>query len=187
MKYSRQTLSIWIFRLLVAIGCGLMIASFIMPWWQASRFDVKSYTTNISVTNAITIYGFGLRHNLAQLASYIKSDVTPSYQTVLAWVYIGVSVCLSLVSAWLRGLKGTLLLGFIGLGYIVYAAAAGFLVIPQRLSVYGFALHGRSTISSAGAIITMQADLSPGYYLAFAAGGFFIILAIIRLILKRNN
>jgi hypothetical protein len=163
-----------------------MITSFAMPWWQASQLEVRSYTSNISVTNAITIYGFGLRHNLTQLASYIKSDVTPLYQTVLAWIYIAVSVFLALVSTWLGRIKGTLLLGFIGIGYIVYAAAAGFLVIPQRLGAYGFALRGLSTIYNAGAAVTMQANLSPGYYMAFITGGLFIILAVLHFFIKHK-
>ncbi len=72
----------WLFRLLVAAVGGLMIASFIMPWW-VGRFDTGQ---------AINIYGWGLRHNLVSLSSYLVDDVTPIWQTVVAWVYVGLSV-----------------------------------------------------------------------------------------------
>jgi hypothetical protein len=184
MKYIRQIEAIWIFRLLVVIGCGLMLVSFGLPWWQASRLDVRSYTGNISVTNAITIYGFGLRHNLVQLASYLTSDLTPLYQTILAWSYIVVSICLALASTWLGRIKGTLLLGFTGIGYIAYVVIAGNVIISNRLTGLGFAAQGVSTTSSAGAIITMQAEFTAGYYIALAAGGLLFTLAMLRYLIK---
>jgi hypothetical protein len=190
MKYIRQDLSSWIFRLLVAIGCGLMIASFAMPWWIASRMDIMSLNGSSSIPNAISIYGFGLQHKLVQLASFLTGDETPLYQTVLAWVYVAVSICLAMIGTYLKGLKGTFLLGLAGLGYIAYAAASMFMVVSNRLTIYGFALQGESTAFVSGTMITMHAGFAPGYYLAFAAGGWFILLALVRNILKkykRNN
>jgi hypothetical protein len=164
-----------------------MIASFALPWWQASRLDVKSYTSQTSVSNAITIHGFGLRHNLVQLETYISSDETPFYQSILAWGYIAVSVVLALASTYIKGLKGRLLLGVVGLGYIAYALAAIFIVVSDRLAVYGFALRGSSTVVSSGAVITMQADIARGYYLALAAGGLLFTLAVLHTLLGRKK
>jgi hypothetical protein len=178
---------IWLYRILVVLGCGLMVVSFALPWWQAGQFDAQSYTAKTSVSDAITIYGFGLRHNLVQLETYISSDETPLYQSVLAWGYIVVSVVLALASTYIKGLKGRLLLGVVGIGYIAYALAAIFMVISNRLATYGFALKGSSTVVKSGAIITMQADVTSGYYLACATGIFLVILSLLRILLERKK
>ena len=96
---------LWLFRGLVAIAAGLMIASFIMPWWIA---DITHKIMGPIAT--IKVYSYGLSHNLVELADYIAADETPFYQTVLAWVYLAASVGLILFSTWLKGRKGSWLL-----------------------------------------------------------------------------
>jgi hypothetical protein len=189
VKYNRHNLSIWIFRLFVAVGCGLMIASFSLPWWQVTQMDIQGLLGDSTISNPITIYGFGLRHNLVELGSRISGDVTPLYQTILAWVYIAVSICLALISTRLKGMKGTLLLGSIGLCYIVYAVTTNFIVVSNRMAELGFALQGTSSVFMDGSFITMHSEFAQSYYLAFSAGGIFIILALIRqlLISKLNR
>jgi hypothetical protein len=91
MNWKNGSLRIWIFRALVLIACVMMVVSFIMPWW-IGRFVAGE---------EIKIYGWGLRHNLLSLASYIAADVTPTWQVVLAWVYVGTSFGLALGSTWM--------------------------------------------------------------------------------------
>jgi hypothetical protein len=71
-----------LFQGMALIAAIMMIASFFMPWWMCKFSD----------SQAIWIHGWGLRHNLVGLASAVVADETPVYQSVLAWVYLGVSI-----------------------------------------------------------------------------------------------
>lgn len=164
---------VWLFRGLVAIAAGLMITSVVMPWWIA---DVVPDTETVS-RFTIKVYQYGIPRDLG--SEYISADITPFYQTVLAWVYIAVSVGFMLYSTWLRGRKGRLLLGGIGLIYIAYAAIAAFVVIANRAAVYGVPLQG-NVVQFELAFINIDTSLLFGYYLAYAAGGMCIALALLR-------
>lgn len=185
MRWSIGSWRLWLFSALVAVAVSLMVVSFIMPWWTANIFAEEG--TNI--TDAIRVYGHGLEHSLAQLRSYIIEDETPFYQTVLAWVYLGVSTGLVLLSIWLKGRKGSWLLGGIGLIYIAYAAIAAFVVIAGRfnevglsMSGVGFSLQGWNSfyIEAAGGGGSMYSTLRFGYYLTYAAGLTCLVLALFR-------
>ncbi len=172
---------IWFFRGLVAVAASLMVTSFAMPWWIANF----SNELDAPGTGNIWIYGWGLRHNLTQLSSHIADDVTPFYQTVLAWVYVAAIAGLALLSTWLKGWKGRLLLGGIGIIHIAYAAIAAFIVIANRTGDFGISLQGLSQQVSGGVVIEViifyiRSSLQSWYWLAYAAGGMFIVLALLR-------
>ena len=158
----------WLFPVLVACAAGLMIASFIMPWW-IGKFG--------GGTESINIYGWGLRHSLVYLASYVDSDITPLWQTILAWIYVGLSVVLALFSTRLGKRKGSLLLGIIGAGLIVYAFVAVHMVITNRLADFWIPLEGFVLIQDG---VSIHAKLQPGYILAYIAGGIWLGLAVVR-------
>jgi hypothetical protein len=77
-----------------------MMVSFAMPWWSV-------HISEVPFKDAVTIYGYGFRHNLVELRTYVVGDETPLYQTVLAWVYVALSAVLMLFSTWLKGAKGS--------------------------------------------------------------------------------
>jgi hypothetical protein len=167
----------WLFRSLVAITAILMIVSFTMPWWTLSM--------SIAPTNdAIRIFGYGLRHSLGELSTYIVADLTPQWQTVLAWVYMGVSASLFIYSTFLKGIKGRILMIAVGLGYIVYVMIAVFVVIANRTAEFGIAMSGISSIEYQSGIGIMEvvfvASFKIGYYLCYCVGGICIVLALIR-------
>ena len=171
---------LWLFRSLVAVAGGLIVTSFIMPWWTANM--TLSNGIQISLPqDVIRIYTYGLRHELVELAQYITADETPFYQTVLAWIFIAVSVVLLLFSTWLKGGKGRWLLGSIGLIYITYAVIA-VIWIAIRTGDFGISLQGTSfaegPVGIGGAII--YANIRFGYYLAYVAGVMCIALAFFR-------
>jgi hypothetical protein len=177
---------LWVYRILVAIAAGLMLASFIMPWWTADVFSSAQGTFK----EAIRIYGWGLQHNLVSLRDYILQDETPLYQTILAWVYLALSIVLIMLSSWLKGNKGKWLLVGIGLFYIIYAAVAIAFVTAGRLAEYGFSLEGWNYFEeNYGTSAGIKASLRFGYYLSYIAGGVSIVLALLRGILpeKHNN
>ena len=183
-RWNISSWRVWLFRSLVAVAAGLMLVSFIMPWWTAN-LDVMA-----EIKDPIRIYGHGLQHNLVELRQYIETDETPFYQTVLAWVFIAASVGLILFSIWLKGKKGRWLMGGIGLIYIAYVAIAVFVVISGRLGELGIQLQGPTFVpgylhpeAMTGGVpygANMHTTLRFGYYLAYIAGGMCIVLALLR-------
>ena len=176
MKLNMCNRRVWLFRGLVAIAAALMLASAILPWWTA---QVVPEAIGVSPSFTITIYQYGIPSNPGvEYAS--AEDITPLYQTVLALIYIGVSVGLMLYSTWLKGRKGWWVLGGIGLIYIGYAAIAAFIVIANRIGDFGIPLQGTTSIMWGGQKANIYADLRVGYWLAYATGLMCIALAIVR-------
>ena len=163
----------WLFRLLVAMAAGLMVVSAVRVWWTGEIIH-----TFAGYIDTIKVYQYGVPRAPIEIAG----DITPLYQIVLAWAYIAASVGLMLWSTWLKGKKGQLLLGGIGLIYIAYAAIAAFVVISGRLADFGASLLGWSDITIAPYSEPFQlfGSLHLGYYLAYAAGGVCIVLALLR-------
>ncbi len=167
---------IWIYRALVIILCGFMLLSFILPWWSADLSVIKE-------PDAIRIYGWGLRHDLTQYRQFISQDETPLYQTALAWSYMALNIVLLALIAWLKGKKGAVMTGVVGLGYLAYALTALFCVIAPRLEETGLVLQGQIVKTILVKSVFITSSLQPGYYLACAASAACLLLGLIRLIL----
>jgi hypothetical protein len=169
---------VWLFRILVVIAAVTMGVSFIMPWWIAKFADGP----------AINIYGWGLRHNLVQLADYVRQDVTPFYKTVLAWVYMAASIMLISLSTFIRRKASAFMLGSLGIIYITYALIAAFVVIANRVTDLSIRFQGITNLMVGQTeFILVHTSLQPGFYLALATGAFIILLAIIRFVLEKNK
>ncbi len=172
MKVSK----VWLFRGLVAIAAALMLASAILPWWTV---HIAPKAIGVSPSFTITIYQYGIPSNPG-IAYASPEDITPLYQTVFAFIYIGVSVGLMLYSTWLKGRKGWWVLGGIGLIYIGYAVIAAFIVIANRTGDFGIPLQGTASIMWGVDEASVNAGLRVGYYLAYATGFMCVALAIVR-------
>ena len=169
---------IWTIRILTLAAAVMMVVSFIQPWW----------TCKFSETTGINIYGWGLRHNVFEYASYIESDITPIWQTVLAWTYIAVSVAIMLWSTFVKWSKAICLQGIVGVGYIAYALVAMYFVIANRTSDFDITLQGESIPKGAAIIeLVVRSSIQPGFYLALATGGFIVLLAIIQFVLAKEK
>jgi hypothetical protein len=179
------SLRLWVFLGLAAAAAGLMVTSAIMPWWSCTIDHHHLYAPN---TLKIFQYGIpssvilALEDIIIEEYPALTGHITPFYQIVLAWVYIAVSVGLILFSTYLKG-RGRWLLGGIGLVFIVYAVIAAFVVMAGGLGEFGISLQGISEIETEaeeGEWIIINAALRFGYYLAYAAGGMCIALALFR-------
>jgi hypothetical protein len=156
----------WIIRGLTVAAAISMIVSFSLVWWTA---DFGSGQT-------VQIFGWGLRDNLpVQLAAYITAERTPVYQTVIAWVYLSLSVIMILISAFIQGKKRAILLGIAGTGYIIYALVAVFVVISNKISEFNVPLQG---IVRPSALVSIHTSIYPGFYLACFTGAAYILLAL---------
>jgi len=148
-----------------------MVVSFSLPWW-VSKF---------SPSTGIWIYGWGLRHNLIQFAGNIASDVTPHYQSMLAWIYIGCNITAIGYSSISKNRWGAFLLGSTGLGYIVYALVSVYIVIRNRAGLFGIGLNGPSIpIGSIVSGLVVESAIQSGFYLALATGALIVLIATIR-------
>jgi hypothetical protein len=175
---------LWLFRGLVLGACIMVIISAVLPWWSAvvSHYD--------SGTWRITIYQYGIPRGAAPLD--IATDLTPVYQIVLAWVYVAASAGLMLWSTWLKGKKAQLLLAAIGLSFALYAAVAAYIVIAHRVADFGGQLVGVSAIripqqDISDVPLNMTSKLRAGYYLAYIAGGFTVVLALLRNVITGSS
>jgi hypothetical protein len=171
-----KNLTLVLLRILVMTVAILMILSFILPWW----------TCSFSQTTGIWIYGWGLRQVMAQLSAYVAQDITPLYQTILAWFYLGLSIAVLISSTFIKRKIAFLLQGIVGLGYIAYALIAVYKVISNRVQQFSIPLQGRTSVGSG---FNLQSSIQSGFYLALTAGGFIVLLAIGGFVIyrKRNN
>ena len=164
---------IWTLRVMVLAAAIMMVYSFVKPWWVCI-FDEANY---------IWIYGWGLRYYLVRNVELIANDVTPLYQTVLAWMYISISIILMGFSVFIKNKWNTFLLGTIGIGYFVYALVAVYVVIARRASEVGLALQGQGTLIGPGYLA--QSVIQHGFYLALATGAFIVLIAVFRFVFDR--
>jgi hypothetical protein len=171
---------VWLFRALVAIAAVVMVISAAMPWWiceiesDGGDFTIEVFQYGIPAYRRIYAVTERLR-------PYMASDITPYYQTVLAWVYLAVSVVLALLSTWLKDRKGKWLLGGIGLVYIGYAAIAIIWIYFRTKSGYNIKLQGHSWWDVDGEVfVNAFTRVGTGHYLAYVAGALFVVLALLR-------
>jgi hypothetical protein len=173
MDYDKNNLSIWLFRFITLLACISVIYSFTRPWWIC-YFGVGK-------GNFISIYGWGLRENLKSLSSFVANDVTPQWQINVAWVTIGISCILALLSTWIKKLGGVLLMGLTGAGLIAYPIVTIHIVIAHRLLFFKIALQGPSTVQG---MVQVSAHLTNWHYLTLIGGALLIILALFRQLSK---
>lgn len=168
---------LWLYRGLIAVAAALMVTAAIKPWWTAEISHEYYYPPLIEVHQ----WGIG---SYTHTQFLIPEEVTPLYQNILAWIYIAAGVGLILWSTWLRGRKGQLLLGGIGLINIAYAAIAIIWIAIRAGEEYGVPLQGvafalpRTLQQEWGSEVFTNVRL--GYYLAHIAGFMCIVLALLR-------
>ena len=170
MKWNVGSPRLWLFRGLVAIAAGLIIASFILPWW---RCDIVHEEEGFSMK----LFQHGIHGGAG--STYYFQDITAFYQTVLAWIYLAASVGLILYSTWLKKRRGRWLLGGIGFINVIYAVIA-VIWIAIRTSEIGIPLQGYRFITETLEPVDAYTSLQFGYYLAHASGLVCIALALLR-------
>jgi len=100
---------------------------------------------------------------------------------------MSLNIIVLMLGAWLKGKKGAILTGVVGLGYLAYVLTALFGIITPRLEETGLVLQGSvfKTVLVRSVLIT--SSLQWGYYLACAAGAACILLGLIRLFLTMRK
>ena len=165
---------LWLFRGLVVVAAGLMVTSFILPWWSASIPIMK-------LDPALLMYPYGLKHFLpTSLVPYFKDYIPPFWLTIVAFVFIVADIAVLLLSLFIKGKGGgKLLLGGAGLAYIGFSTIA-MIYAAISVSSQGLSFIGRSGIPFVFHAPTMVGTLRFGFFMALGAGVLCIILALLR-------
>ncbi|MDD2472310.1 MAG: hypothetical protein PHT28_05280 [Dehalococcoidales bacterium] len=177
-----DTIKKLVFYGLAAASAALFVASFLMPWWTAD-LTVQGFSVQ---RDAIQIFGYGLSHNMGQLTVYILDQETPYYQTVLAYVYLGVSIGMVVLGSMARNKKARWLLVITGMVYMVYLGTAAF-ILSGNLGEYDISLTGWSTYRAPARSVTFFTQFLPGYYLGLAGGAGLVISGLLGRYLKKAN
>jgi hypothetical protein len=179
-----NTLRSWLFRGSVIAVAGLMVASWLLPWWGSWSLQIGHY-------DVVQIFPYGLRTNLGGWASLIQGfSEMPAWFSPLMWLYLGLCMAGLAFALWKMNKNvrlvgrnfnlSRLLIGIIGFSYVMviiifyfYAKmrveAAGIHFIGESYMVMGIA--GKTYVFS---------GFRNGLYMACAVGPLFLILALLR-------
>ena len=134
----------------------------------------------------IRIFGWGLRYQTTQMSDAInfldlESEITPVYQTVLAFIYLGASMVLIISSSFIKKGVNFLIPLLLGISHLLYAIVAMFLVIAPRSSDYGMPLQGTNNwMIGEFERIVASSIIQPGFYLALVTGCLLLMLSVLR-------
>ena len=110
------TIQKWVIRVLVLIACIGMIIAFTQPWWTGF---IENYHFGRGFFN---IYGWGIpEQQNVTVQEQVSDHITPTFQVILAWVFLGLCVLVAVGGSWINKRIGALLTGISGAGFLAYA------------------------------------------------------------------
>jgi hypothetical protein len=175
---------IWIFRLLLLAGVGLLLFSWFQPWWSATIETIGE--------NAAVIRPWTLELNMPEeVLAFVKNADMPAFFAPLMWTYLILAVAALVISLFLKNkeiklwkIKTTLpsfLITFVGFSYLVVAALAVIVAAIRTGDFYYMKLLGTTLIDLGGEMVAnAYGYLLIGYWLAVASGAIVFLLGIFR-------
>jgi len=178
---------VWIFRGLVGIAAGLMITSWLLPWWSCT-------IAQIGFSPVAQIYPYGLWLNMEEIGGYLdylKGAEMPAFFAPLIWAYLGLCIALLLSSLFVKEKTFNLgkfrfslpkvLIGGVGLSYIIVAVLAVIIAAIRTGAYFQTPLQGQFTINIGDPFVSSAfTSLEFGYWLACGVGPLLIVLALLR-------
>ena len=175
----------WIFRILVLVGAGLILYTWFQPWWSAYIVELDVY--------GVTIYPYAMEINMGDYPQWLAGaeNAMPGWFFIFMWVYLGLAVAALLYSLFASEKRvglgrfswslPKLLVGGVGLSYIVIVAAALITIAIKSGSFYGAPLQGSIFVSLEEQYESyVDTGLLFGYWLACGVGPFLVLLALFR-------
>jgi hypothetical protein len=178
-----SNIRVWLFRLLVIIAAGLMVLTWLQPWYIAYAYGF------FEVPNGVIIHPWGLELNLGEYVGYARGADMPGWFAPFMWSYLGICLLALLYSAfWGRkeikiGKKtltlSSLLIGLVGISYIIAAILAVIIAAIRTGDYFDMKLLQPSMIQVYPEV-WVKGDLMWGYYLIYGFGILCILIALLR-------
>ncbi|MFC2026848.1 hypothetical protein ACFLUX_02615 [Chloroflexota bacterium] len=173
----------WLFRGLVVMAIGLLVTSWLLPWWQATIFEIPG--------NWVKIHPWGLALNLGGYEVHVSEAKMPVWFAPLMWAYLGICIGAVSYSLWLaekevkivrlKLKRSQLLIGGVGLSYIFIVILAVIVAMIRTEEFFDLKFIGSTFIQITQAEESwVDTKLLPGYWLACGVGPLLIILALLR-------
>ena len=177
---------VWIFRVLVLVGAGLMLYTWFQPWWTA-------YIVELDVT-AVTVFPYGMELDMGGYEYWVAGaeDAMPGWFTPFMWVYLAlcmVALLYSLVASSAKGISigkirlslPQVLVGGVGLSFVVVVVSAVIVIAIQSGNFYDAPLQGTIFVTkSRDEASYVETGLKFAYWLACGTGLFIAILGLLR-------
>lgn len=175
----------WLFRLLVVGAAALMLYTWYQPWWTC---DIEGFGNDMI---QIRPWGLTLGETMGDFAILLKGAEMPAWFPTFMWAYLGACMLALLVGMFLQNKVISLgrirmtvcqfLTAAVGVSYIVAGIVAAVYASIRMSAMGGIPLQGRVFIDMGDPIIAyVNTRLLPGYYLIFAAGLAFLVLAFVQ-------
>lgn len=175
----------WLFRLLVVAAAGLMLYTWFQPWWTC---DIEGFGKDMI---QIRPWGLALGETMGDFAILLKGAEMPAWFPTMMWAYLGGCMLALLVGMFLlnkvirlgsiRMTICQLLTALVGFSYIVAGIVAAVYASMRMSALGGVPLQGRVFIDMGDPIIAyVNTRLLPAYFLIFAAGLAFLVLAFVQ-------
>ncbi len=175
----------WLFVLLVLVGAALMFAGWFMPWWT---IDVEGFATDVV---QIRPWGLCICEQMGDFAILMKGAELPAFFAPFMWSFLGLCVVALLVGIVIKEASvkigkltlkwSQILVGGVGLAYIVMAIVAAVFASYRMGTAFGAPLQGRAFIDMGDPLIAyVDTRLLPGYYVLYAAGLTLLLVGIFR-------
>jgi hypothetical protein len=174
---------VWLFRVLVVAAAGLMLLSWVLPWWRA----------DITVINAwVQIHPWGI-DCCTFVEEYFPTAAMPGWFAPFAWTYLGICIALLLFSLFAKEKVFSLgkfkfslpqlIIGGVGLSYMVALVIMVVYGSIRATEYSGMKFLGNQVIEvdpEMNIVSGAYARLLFGYWLAWAVGLLLVVLALVR-------
>lgn len=178
---------VWTFRGLVLVGTAWLLYSWFLPWWSLDIHMLRA--------DAVVVRPWGEESNLGAWQVVFDLPQMPAFFAPFAWIYLGLCIILLLSSLLVKEKRinrgrfdfflPQAIIGAAGLAYIVVPAVAAIVIaiLLRQYEVRGVTVPLQGTVfldigEMWASDVTSRLRL--GYWLAWGAGIFLIVLALLR-------
>lgn len=185
MDEKSTNTGIWLFRILVIAAVGVMLVSWLLPWWSV---DIEMFGNDMV---QIRPWGLVLDERMGDFKVLMKGADMPVWFAPFMWTYF--SLCMLAILIGLFAGKNEIrigkfkmgmdqfLIGGVGLSYFVVGIVTAIYASIRCKSTMGIPLLGRNFVNLGDPLETyVTSRFLPGYWLIYVAALLLIALAFLR-------